>query len=82
MLLIMCRAAYGERFQPIAVSVQHDEPDCVQCFNELFRAPIAFSQAENAMWMDPQVVSEPLATANPELVRVNDQVVIDYLAKL
>jgi len=82
MLLIMCRAAYGESFQPIAVSVQHDEPDCVQRFNELFRAPIAFSQAENAMWMDPQVVSEPLATANPELVRVNDQVVIDYLAKL
>jgi AraC-like DNA-binding protein len=34
------------------------------------------------MCIDPAVVSESLATANPELVRVNDQVVTDYLARL
>ena len=28
------------------------------------------------------MVNEPLATANPELARVNDQIVTDYLAKL
>ena len=34
------------------------------------------------MWLDPQVVAEPLVTANPELVRVNDRIVTDYLARL
>jgi len=34
------------------------------------------------MWLDPEVVAEPLVTANPELVRINDQIVIDYLAQL
>lgn len=82
MLLTMCRAAYGENFRPIRVSMQHDEPDCSSRFNELFDAPVAFSKAQNAMWMDPEIVSEPLATANPELVRINDNIVTDYLAQL
>jgi AraC-like DNA-binding protein len=32
--------------------------------------------------MDPAMVLEPLATANPELVRVNNRIVTDYLAQL
>jgi len=82
MLLIMCRAAYGEDFRPLRVSLQRDEPDSSNRFTELFEAPIAFSQAENAMWLEPGMVSEPLATANPELVRINDRIVTDYLAQL
>ena len=58
------------------------EPDCSNRYREFFEAPVTFSQAENAMWLDPGVVSEPLATANPELVRINDQIVTDYLAQL
>ena len=34
------------------------------------------------MWFKYETVSEPLATANPELVRINDQVVTEYLAHL
>lgn len=82
MLLTMCRAAYGVNFRPIRVSMRRDEPDCSSRFSELFDAPVAFSQAQNAMWMDPEMVTEPLATANPELVRINDSIVTDYLAQL
>ncbi len=82
MLLTMCRAAYGESFRPLRVSIQHDEPDCSSRFSELFSAPVAFSQAQNAMWMDLEIVTEPLATANPELVRINDQIAVEYLAHL
>jgi AraC-like DNA-binding protein len=82
MLLIMCRAAYGESFRPLRISLQRDEPVGAYRFSELFKAPVDFRQDKNAMWLDPEVVTEPLATANPELVRVNDQVVIDYLAQL
>ncbi len=34
------------------------------------------------MWLEDDVVTAPMATANPELVRINDQNVTDYLAHL
>jgi len=82
MLLVLCRAAYGPAFCPLRVTVQRPQPDCAERFRELFGAPVEFAQAANAMWLDPATVSEPLITANPELVRINDQIVTDYLAHL
>jgi AraC-like DNA-binding protein len=67
----MCRVAYGHRFRPMSVSMTHPDPGCAEQFNELFKAPVLFDQE-----------SEDLATANPELVRVNDNIVTDYLAGL
>jgi AraC-like DNA-binding protein len=82
MLLIMCRAACGETFRPLRVSLQRDRPGDAHRFSDLFKAPVNFRQEKNAMWLDPQDLIEPLVTANPELVRVNEQIVIDYLAQL
>ena len=82
MLFHMSRSAYGENFRPIRVSIQHDEPNGFERFSELFEAPVAFSQPENALWLDPAMVSESLASANPELARVNDRIITDYLANL
>ena len=82
MLLIMCRAAYGAEFTLQKAKVKHDAPVGSGRFLELFRAPVAFSQDENAIFIDPEVVQKPLATANPELVRINDRIVTDYLAQL
>ena len=82
MLLTMCRASYGADFHPVRVSIQHGEPRDANRFAELFNAPVDFAQSENAMQLDPRAVSEPLATANPELVRINDSIVTDYLAHL
>ncbi len=82
MLLVMSRAAYGDELRPLKVSVQGDEPACVDRIRDFYQAPVTFSQAENSMWFDPEMVSKPLATANPELVRINDRIVTDYLAQL
>jgi AraC-like DNA-binding protein len=82
MILVMCRAAYGPHLNPIRVSFQHKKPKNSDCFKEFFNAPVGFSQAHNAIWLEPETVTTPLATANPELVRVSDQVVTDYLAHL
>ena len=76
------RAAYGPDFKPLGVSLKRAEPDCIDRFVDYFGAPITFNEVHNALWLDPEQVAEPLATANPELVRVNDQIVIDYLANL
>ncbi len=82
MLMIMCRAAYGEDLRPIRVSYQHPAPGNIDCFKDFFDAPVSFSQPETAFWLDAEVVTAPLSTANPELVRINDQIVTDYLAHL
>lgn len=81
-ILAMCRGAYGNRFRPLEIQMRHPEPRCADQFIELFRAPVKFSQPRYAMCIDPAVVGESLVTANPELVRVNDQVVTDYLVRL
>ena len=78
----MCRAAYGEHFEPMRITLQHPDPGCAHRYREEFRCPVGFSQQEYAIWVDPDSAVEPLATANPELVRVNDQIVTDYLARL
>jgi len=82
MVLVMCRAAYGANLNPLRVSYRHKPPGSTACFREFFNAPVEFSQAHNALWLDPDVVTTPLATANPELVRISDRVVTDYLAHL
>ena len=82
MFFIMCRAAYGDAFRLQRVSFKHAAPESLQPFEELFQAPLEFSATQNALWIDPALVNEPLATANPELVRINDRIVTDYLAEL
>ena len=34
------------------------------------------------MWLDPEIAAEPITTSNSELVRINDQIVTEYLAHL
>jgi AraC-like DNA-binding protein len=82
MLLIMCRSAYGPNFRLRRVSCMHGKPEESEGFEKLFEAPVEFSQDENSIWIDPAIVEEPLATANPELVRINNHIVTDYLAQL
>lgn len=82
MLVVMCREAYGEQFDPLKIALRRENPGCEDRYQEFFRCPVIFSQPENAIWLDPESVVEPLATANPELVRINDRVASEYLAKL
>jgi len=82
LFLNISRAAYGPDFKPVGVSLKREQPDCVDRFLEYFGAPITFNEVHNSLWLDPVQVLKPLATANPELVRVNDQIVIDYLSHL
>ena len=76
------RAAYGSGFRPVGVSLCRPQPDNADTFVQYYDAPVRFAELQNALWLDPEQVSRPLATANPELVRINDQVIVDYLAEM
>ncbi len=82
MIYNMSRAAYGPNLRLLGVSLQLDSSESIDRYAEYFGAPVTLAAPHNALWMDPEQVTERLVTANPEMVRVNDQVVLDYLARL
>jgi AraC-like DNA-binding protein len=81
MIIDMCRKAYGANINPLRVSLQRPEPECKDRFKAFFNAPIMFSAFENALYLDKEQLKEQLPTANAELVRVNDLVITEYLAR-
>ena len=81
-IIHMCRITYGEGFNPLAVSMVRDRPDCDDKFDAFFKAPINYSSSENYICFSRYDLEKRLLSANPELVRVNDRIVSDYMAEL
>lgn len=79
--LRMCRLTAGDEIDPVHVSLKHSRPDCARKLQAYFRAPIAYNADNNILSFSRQLVDTPLAHANPGLARINDQAVIDYLAR-
>jgi AraC-like DNA-binding protein len=79
--LRMCRLAVCGPFNPERVSLRRPRPSCSERFESLFQAPVRFGAEENIVYLDPLSIHEPLPGADPELLRANDQVVVDYLAR-
>lgn len=78
----MCRLNYGEELKPKAVTFVHAEPPCAAEYVALFKAPVQFSAARDSMTLSLADVDKHLVGANPQLARLNDQVMIEYLGKL
>lgn len=82
LLISMCRVNYGEKLDPVYVSISHPEPSCAGDYFALFRCPVEFSAAENRIAFSQQVADERLPGANPQFAQLNDEIVINYLARL
>ena len=78
----MCRLNYGEGLKLKAVTFAHAEPTCAAEYVDLFKAPVQFSAARDSMTFYLADVDKHLDGANPQLARLNDQVMIEYLSKL
>lgn len=79
--LRMCRTTGGNEITPVCVTLMRPEPGCVDRFSEEFVAPITYGADTNILSFDREHVDAALPHANPELARVNDQAVVDYLAR-
>ena len=83
MCVRLARMLRGRRsLDPVAVMLERPEPARTEPYRRLFRAPVAFSQPRNVLEFRRADVDAPLPSANAELARNNDQVVVAYLAKL
>ncbi len=80
-IVYMCRNNYGEDFAPLRVTFAHEDRGCFDRFADFFRADLQYSAPENALYIGKDELTTPLATANVELARANDQVIVAYLAK-
>ncbi len=79
--LKMCRITAGDTLNPVGVDFVRPPPACKAEFERLFRAPIRFGASDNRLCFDRKLLETSLPSANPELARINDQAVIDYLAR-
>ncbi len=81
LVLQMCRITAGMSLNPKRVLLARQPPACAKRLQRFFRAPIEFASNEIAICFAPSQLSVRQPFANPELARINDQVVIDYLAR-
>jgi AraC-like DNA-binding protein len=79
--LRMCQITAGHPIQPRYVTMQRPVPPCPAQFEEFFGPSIEYEAPVNQLCFDRQLLTRHLASANPELARINDQVVVDYLAR-
>jgi AraC-like DNA-binding protein len=79
--LRMCQITVGQPILPVHATLQRSPPPCKDEFADMFGPSIEYGAAVNRLCFDSELVNQPLTTANPELVRVNDQTVVDYLAR-
>ena len=82
MLLAMCRANCGENFHPVSISLTHPEPEDSSEFYALFECSIHFNALENRFNLSKKLADQHLISSNPRLAQLNDQIIIETLAKL
>lgn len=77
----MCQITYGPDLKTMQVSIAHSRPACSEKFNDFFKVKVAFDAAETQIFFSKNIFERKLTTANPDLARMNDQIVIDYLKR-
>jgi AraC-like DNA-binding protein len=79
--LRMCQITIMQPILPVHVALQRPSPPCKEEFVDMFGPSIEYSATVNRLCFDSEQVNQPLTTANPELARINDKAVVDYLRR-
>ncbi|MDX1498094.1 MAG: AraC family transcriptional regulator, partial [Salinisphaeraceae bacterium] len=67
--------------KPLKVALMRPKPADSEPWEDFFQSPIEYEAAQCRLVFDANFLDEPLPSANPALARLNDQVIIDYLAR-
>lgn len=77
----LCRLSLGKTYSPKLIEFQRPIPDCIEMFNDYFKTDLEFNRAAYVIHLEKADVKKQLATANSELIRLNEQVLLDYLER-
>jgi len=80
-LFKMCQITYGPNLKPDTVHIAHAKPENSKKFDDFFGVKVKFDAQETQLFFAKSVFEIKLSTANPDLARINDQVVINYLQR-
>jgi len=75
-----CRVIAGDQFCPALVRFMHPKPADTSYHYELFRCPIEFDSPATSMLISRKAADQPLTGSNEELARLNEHIVVKYLA--
>jgi AraC-like DNA-binding protein len=78
----MCRINAGEEFNPLQVTLAHEEHSCSGQHFAYFRCPIEFNADTYSFTLPLETMDKQLDGSNPQLALLNDQLMIRALAKL
>lgn len=80
----LCRGLYGAEFRARRVCLARPAPpaDCRPRYAQVFKREVEFAAPETALYLDAAQLRAPLATANPELARHNEDILARMLAQV
>ena len=81
-IAILCREARGERIDPVRVKYGRAGSACTERLEAFFGCKVEFGATENGIAFRAADLDAHLPTANPVLLRVNDQLLTEYMAHL
>lgn len=77
----LCNIMIGPELIPLRVATTRKKPACAEKFHRFYGIKVEFEATENIIELDKDCFESLMPTANPELARINDQVVVEYLKK-
>lgn len=82
-LFQMCRITFGPDLKADRVCIGHEKPSKSEEFNEFFGVKVEFEFAAKAsnIFFSKNIFERRLSSSNPDLARMNDQIVVEYLKK-
>jgi len=81
-VLSLCRSLYGVGLQPQRVDLVREEPVFATDYEAFFGCPVSFGNDAICLYFDRSVMHEALPTANTDLLVHNEQLMLEYLARL
>lgn len=81
-ILVLCRAARGESLDPLRVTFGCEEGGVRRRLQSFFRCALVFEAEHDAMVFSAKDIAGSLRTANPTLLRINEQALARYAADL
>lgn len=80
-ILRACGALYGPDFRVLELRLQRPQPRDHERYERVLRVIPIYGSDANALWLDEAVLMRPLAYANEELARINEEAVGRYLSQ-
>lgn len=81
-LITFFRYVTEDAFQPLAIHFNHPEGTDPAAYQRIYGCPVHFDQPETRLYFAPDILSLPSSHAEPELLRLHEQLASEHVAKL